>query len=81
MFRACALQGARSVRCDICQEITPTSNASPDVNKIVVTRGYLYKKGDGPFMWQRRFFELRPASGGSPAELCYKETEEVYQPA
>ena len=50
-------------------------------NKIVVTRGYLYKKGDGPFMWQRRFFELRPASGGSPAELCYKETEEVYQPA
>ena len=42
-------------------------------------RGYLYKKGDRK--WQRRFFELRPASDRSPAELCYKETVEVSQPA
>ena len=29
-------QGARSVRCAVCQEITPTNNSSPGVNKIVV---------------------------------------------
>ncbi len=44
------------------------------VNMTSSMRGYLYKKGDRK--WQRRYFELRPASG-LPAELCYKETVEV----